>query len=281
LIGGALVVLGAVAAWVFMPAMRTGVATSTARTTGDAGSPATEPAAPLPSAELPPTAVPIDPTSPSARRPDTATASTGTKPTAARRPGAPNGAPEWAGSGVEINAADLARVRRKPGESAEQWRVRGAGLHTRYAYSKQALERRDYTAAASGFEAILIDEPGFLDAPQLLVQAYAGLRVSAHDLFEAGNRLDAVGDWMGALQKYEQARLIHAGVPGLQPAVKRVRDKLQLAGAKAFTQARLYEASGRSADAVKEYEKAFQWLSPDDPNREVARARVDQLKRND
>jgi hypothetical protein len=32
---------------------------------------------------------------------------------------------------------------------------------------------------------------------------------------------------------------------------------------------------------VKEYEKAFQWLPPDDPNREAARTRVDQLKRHD
>src|SRR6185436_9358556 len=97
----------------------------------------------------------------------------------------------------------------------------------------------------------------------------------------AGNKLDAVGDWMGALQKYDQARLIHPGVPGLLPAMKRVREQLQVAGTTAFSQARQLEASGRTVEAVKEYEKAFQWLSSDDPNREIARSRVDQLKRHD
>jgi len=113
------------------------------------------------------------------------------------------------------------------------------------------------------------------------VQANAGLRVSARDLYDAGNKLDAVGDWTGALQKYEQARLIHSDVPGLMAATRRVREKLQVEGTKAFTQAQQLEASGRSAEAVKEYEKAFQWLPQDDPNREVARSRVDQLKRHD
>jgi hypothetical protein len=31
---------------------------------------------------------------------------------------------------------------------------------------------------------------------------------------------------------------------------------------------------------VKEYEKAVQWLPADDPNRQAARARLEQLKRN-
>jgi len=115
----------------------------------------------------------------------------------------------------------------------------------------------------------------------LLVQANAGLRLSARDLYEAGNRLDAAGDWIGAQQKYDQARLIHAGVPGLAPAIKRVQEKLRVAGTKAFNQARQYEANGRTADAVKEYEKAYQWLPADEANREVARTRVDQLKRRD
>jgi tetratricopeptide (TPR) repeat protein len=188
--------------------------------------------------------------------------------------------PEFPGGGLD-GAGDLSRVARKPGESAEAWRTRGAALHTRYAYSKQALDRHDYAAAAGGFEAILMEEPGFLDAPQLLVQANAGLRVSAQDLYEAGNKLDAVGDWMGALQKYDQARLIHAGVPGLTAAMKRVRVKLQTAGTNAFNQARQHEANGRTTEAVKEYEKAFQWLPADDPNREIARTRIDQLKRHD
>src|SRR4029078_7804558 len=141
-------------------------------------------------------------------------------------------APECAPSAADAGGADLTRVQRKPGESAEQWRTRGAALHTRYAYSRQALDRRDFAAAAGGFEAILMEEPGFLDTPQLLVQANAGLRVSARDLYDTGNKLDAVGGRTRALQKYEQARLIHSDVPGLAAATRRVREKLQAAGTK-------------------------------------------------
>jgi tetratricopeptide (TPR) repeat protein len=172
------------------------------------------------------------------------------------------------------------RVARKPGESVESWRSRSEALETRYAYSKAALDRRDYAAAAGGFQAILLEEPGFLDAPRLLVQANEGLRATANGLFQAGRRMDAAGDWLGALQKYEQARQIYSGIPGITEATARVRDKLRTAGTKAFAHARELDALGRKADALKEYEKAVQWLPADDPNRQAARARIEQLKRN-
>jgi FHA domain-containing protein len=169
-------------------------------------------------------------------------------------------------------------VTRKPGESVEQWRERGQALQARYAYSKVALDRGDYAAAAGGFAAILLDEPGFLDAPQLLVKARDGLRAAALAALESGKRLDATGDWASAMRKYEQAREIDKSVPGLEDAFKRVREKMRVAGAEAMRRARLYDGAGRSADAMKEYEKAAQWLPGDDPDREVARSRADQLK---
>ena len=168
---------------------------------------------------------------------------------------------------------------RKPGESIEAWRTRSEALETRYTYSKAALDRRDFAAAAGGFQAILLEEPGFLDAPQLLVQANAGLRATATALYQSGRRLDAAGDWVGALQKYEQARQIYSGIPGIGEATQRVRGKLREAGSKAFAQARQLEAVGRNAEAVKEYEKAVQWLPADDANRQIARGRLEQLKK--
>ena len=172
------------------------------------------------------------------------------------------------------------RVSRKPGESTQAWKTRAAALQTRYGYSKAALDRNDFAAAAGGFEAILLEEPGFLDAPQLLVQAQSGMRASANALFNAGKKLDAAGDWMGALQKYEQARQIYAGIPGIAESLQRVRGKLREAGTAAFNQARQYEANGRPQEALKDYQKAVQWLGADDPNRHAAQARVDKLKRN-
>lgn len=172
------------------------------------------------------------------------------------------------------------RVTRRPGESTNAWRARAAALQTRYGYSKAALDRGDYAAAAGGFEAILLEEPGFLDAPRLLVQAQGGLRSNARGLFQAGKKLDEAGDWVGALQKYEQARQVHPGLTGVGESIRRVRAKLREAGMTAFNRARSLESEGRAAEALKEYQKAVQWLPLDDANRQIAAARVEQLRKD-
>ncbi len=175
---------------------------------------------------------------------------------------------------------DGSTVARRPGESADAWRSRTAAFQTRYAYSRAALERGDFAAAAGGFEAILQEEPGYLDVPQLLVRARAGLRDVARDVYEAGARLDSAGDWLGALQKYEQAGQLHPDVRGLPEAIKRVREKLRAAGEEAFVRARRFDETGRWAEALKEYEKAVQWLPSSDPRWEMAQSRVELLKRS-
>lgn len=194
----------------------------------------------------------------------------------------PNGSPTKpeARSAEAERAEDGPRVTRRPGESASAWRARAAALQTRYGYSKAALDRGDYAAAAGGFEAILLEEPGFLDAPRLLVQAQAGLRSSARSLFQAGRKLDDVDDWVGALQKYEQARQVHPGLAGVNESIRRVRGKLREAGMAAFSRARALESEGRRQEALREYQKAVQWLPADDPNRQIAAARVDGLKKD-
>lgn len=194
-------------------------------------------------------------------------ADAGTRPGRQAKPGA-------------FKSTAAAPSRRKPGESEQAWRARGEALEMRYGYSTAALERGDYAAAAGGFEAILLEEPGFRDAPKLLVRAQQGLRASARSLFQAGRKLDTAGEWMGALQKYEQARQIHSGLPGLSESLQRVREKLRVAGMNAFNRGREHEANGRREAALKEYELAIQWLPPDDPNRQIARSRAEQIRRN-
>jgi tetratricopeptide (TPR) repeat protein len=142
------------------------------------------------------------------------------------------------------------------------------------------MERGDFAAASGGFEAILLEEPGFLDTAQLLVQAQAGLRSNARSLHQAGTRLESSGDWVGALQKYEQARQIFSGISGLAGDIGRMREKLRNAGTNAFNQGKAHEAAGRIEEALREYGKAVQWLPNDDPNRQIARSRVEQLKRH-
>jgi predicted component of type VI protein secretion system len=106
----------------------------------------------------------------------------------------------------------------------------------------------------------------------------AAARAAAREAFNAGSKLDAAGDWMGALRKYDEAQQADATLPGLDRAVKGVWAKLRTAGGDALKRARQYDAIGLSADALKEYDKAAQWLPPDDPNRQIARGRADQLR---
>jgi hypothetical protein len=169
-------------------------------------------------------------------------------------------------------------VARRPGESVQAWRGRAAALQAKYSSASEALTRGEYATAAAGFDALLKEEPSYLDAPQLYIRAREGQRGSARDAFEAGNKLDAAGDWTGALQKYDLARQIDPSLAGLDDAGKRVREKMRVAGADAYKRARQYDALGRSGEALKDYERAAQWLAADDPNRKAARDRADQLK---
>jgi hypothetical protein len=111
------------------------------------------------------------------------------------------------------------------------------------------------------------------------VRARSGLKDVAKAVYEGGQRLDAAGDWLGALQKYEQAGQINSEVRGLPEAIKKVREKLSAAGEGALGRARRFDESGRWTEALKEYEKAVQWLPPDDPKREMAQSRAEQLKK--
>lgn len=260
-LGAAVLALGAgLAAVVWMSASK-----ATPVTAGTVAQPAAaQPAGDAPEAPAPPVPPAAEPERPEPAGP--------VEPAPRRSDGVAAVAPRPGGGPI---------ITRRPGESTEAWRSREAALQTRYGYSKAALDRGDYAAAAGGFEAILLEEPGFLDAPRLLVQAQAGLRASARGLFDAAARLDEAGDWTGALRKYEQARQVYAGLPGLGDRIARARAKLRAAGAAAFEQARQHEAAGRVQDALREYEKAVQWLPAEDPNRQAARTRIEHLKKDD
>jgi hypothetical protein len=193
-------------------------------------------------------------------------------------PVVPEVAPPAVKRATPTNRAAVPPVPRRPNETVDAWRNRTAALQARYDYSKAALDRGDFGSAASGFDAILREEPGFFDAPALLVQARSGLRAAALDVLAAGNRLDAAGDWFGALEQYARVREVDPYTPGLDAAVRRVREKLRVAGQEAFENGQEHERQGRPALALQEYEKAVQWLPADDPGREAVRTRIEQLR---
>lgn len=168
---------------------------------------------------------------------------------------------------------------RRPNETEQAWRTRNAALQTQYDGAKNAFNRRQFAAAISGFEAVVKSEPKYLDAAQLLARARAEVKVTGKDAFEAGNKFDAAGRWSQALEQYDRARQLDPSLRSqVDEATRRVLAKMRGAGGDAFKRARQYDALGRSADALKEYENAAQWLPSDDANRAVARQRADQLK---
>ena len=168
---------------------------------------------------------------------------------------------------------------RRPNETEQAWRTRNAALQTQYDGAKNAFNRRQFAAAISGFEAVVKSEPKYLDAAQLLARARADVKVTGKDAFEAGNKFDAAGRWSQALEQYDRARQLDPSLRSqVDEATRRVLAKMRGAGGDAFKRARQYDALGRAADALKEYENAAQWLPSDDANRAVARQRADQLK---
>jgi tetratricopeptide (TPR) repeat protein len=168
---------------------------------------------------------------------------------------------------------------RRPNETEQAWRTRNAALQTQYDGAKTAFDRRQFAAAISGFEAVLKAEPKYRDAPQLLARARVEIKTTGRDALEAGNRFDAGGRWTQALEQYDRARQLDPSLrTQADDARTRVLAKMRGAGGDAFKRARQFDALGRSAEALKEYENAAQWLPPDDANRAVARQRADQLK---
>src|SRR5262249_3784882 len=235
------------------------------------------PGAPAPASPAPPPPPPVQPKpvqpQPVAPRGGGSTNASSTATTPARsRPNAPAGMN--AGRGTKNLEPPIVR---RPGESLQAWRGRAAVLQAKYNSASQALAQGEFGAAVSGFDAILQEEPTYLDAPQLYIRAREGQRSAARDAFEAGNKLDAAGDMTGALQKYDMARQIDPSIPGLDDAGKRVREKMRVAGAEAYKRARQYDALGRSAGALQDYEKAAQSLAPDDPDPQAAPHRAAHL----
>jgi pSer/pThr/pTyr-binding forkhead associated (FHA) protein/tetratricopeptide (TPR) repeat protein len=205
------------------------------------------------------------------------TAPAPTTGTAAAPAGRETQPPARGNTGRSTQPVEILPSARRPNETPQQWRARNADLTAQYNAAKGALDRRNFAAAISGLEALVKAEPGYLDAPQLLVRAREESRAGGKEAFDAGTKAEAAGNWTVAIENYERAQKVDPSL-GAEDAAKRVRDKMTAAGADAFRRARQFDAVGRSADALKEYANAALWLPDGDANKAVARQRVDQLK---
>lgn len=170
-------------------------------------------------------------------------------------------------------------VTRKPGESQAEWVARDRQIAARYEEAKSLSDARSLAAASGLLAEIQRDEPGYKDVALLLAGARENIRVTAQQALEAGVKLEASNDLSGALQQYERAAQIDESLGVIvQENAKRVRSRMRTEGADAFTRAKQYDALGRTPEAVALYDRAYRYLTDDEPNRKVAKDRLDVLR---
>jgi tetratricopeptide (TPR) repeat protein len=178
-------------------------------------------------------------------------------------------------------------VPRRVGESTAEWRARAQQLQQRYGQARTALQRGDFAAAIAGFEWVLREEKGYLDASGQLARARDGLvsatreaaARNAGEAMAAGRRFEEAGDLPSALKEYERARDISEGSEAASgEAAERVRTRMAAAGADAYKRARQYDALNRLPEAVALYERVVQLLPAGHPDRVTAQARLDVLR---
>jgi tetratricopeptide (TPR) repeat protein len=166
-------------------------------------------------------------------------------------------------------------VSQRPGETVDDWYARGRRLQDQYDRAKAALSSGSFQTAINGLTALLRDEPSFRDAPSLLAQARNGLREAVQSVIDAAAKLESGGDLRGALLQYQRAQQMGASDTADQD---RVLARMKVEGTRAFNEAGTYFALSRFKDAIARYERAVDYLADDDPNRKIAKERLDGLR---
>jgi tetratricopeptide (TPR) repeat protein len=177
------------------------------------------------------------------------------------------------------------RIARKPGEPIAAWRARGRQVEQYYSAGVAAIRRKDFPAAVASFQQVEALAPGFNDVPTLLARArdevdrsHRETVAAVQQLVEEGNRQEAAGDLLAALKQFEQAHQLDSSAVAADVGVRRIRQKMAVAGQDAFKKARQYDALGRTADALTLYQQAVQLLPADDPQTRTAQDRIAALR---
>jgi tetratricopeptide (TPR) repeat protein len=222
-----------------------------------AATPGTTPATPTASTTTPPAGAPGAPATGTTATPTGTTASTG--PATPAKPGATPPGPT------------RAQQRRDAAKKDQD-------IAKRYQTAKAAMTRGDYADAVSGFDSVVKERPGYLDAASMLDQARGHIRTQAQQTTQQAAELAAKGEYAAALQQYERARRLDPSLAGAEQGIASVHRQMKEAGDDAFKRARQLDAVGRAQAALPLYEKAVSLLSADDANGKAARERLDALK---
>jgi predicted component of type VI protein secretion system len=292
LLGFALIAVGIAIGGRFLAGSRAGEAPRPDQT-----APATAPAAPAAVSGVPADA-PVVPAASSAEKQEVVapavsappaavqTPRTAPPPTAARRAAGRPARPQTAGATPPVESRlDAVRVvpgvPRRAGESETEYAARAERIQARYGEARAALQAKDFASAVRMFEGLEREHPDLLDVSARLAESRDGLKASRRAAAEAamasGAAAEQRGDFVEAQSAYERA--VEADpASGADEALRRVRARMKTLGDDAFKRAKTFDALGRTEDAIAQYERAAQLLAPDDPNRKVAKQRLDVLR---
>jgi tetratricopeptide (TPR) repeat protein len=147
-----------------------------------------------------------------------------------------------------------------------------AKLQDRYNEANRAVLAGDYATAIRLLDQLLRDEPNYPGAAFLLDQAKMAL--ARDDAFGGARKAEAAGDLVTALKLYTEAQRLGAAD---QDDVNRVRTRMTTEGTSAFNEAKQFYAYGQFERAAPLYQRAYQYLPDSDPNRKIAKDRLDTM----
>jgi hypothetical protein len=287
MIGGfAIVVVGVMAAAVFLTPLKNqvpGLNGTPAPTPAESATPAASPVAspqdappqpadaPAPAPEVPPTPTAAAPAAePEVSQPPAASRPVPPVETPAKPAGKPTAAAPPRGT---TPAAPAARRGSPPPPAAKPLNVAQT-----IDEGRSAMAKGDYLAAIAAFEAVLKADPKHPNAGDLLATAKGGAKNASQLAVDAGNKAEMGGDYVTAAKQYDRALQLDPESPAAADAIRRMKARMQGEGEDAFKRARQYDALGRAKDAIPMYEKALQLLPPDHASVAVAKERLAALK---
>ncbi len=103
-------------------------------------------------------------------------------------------------------------------------------------------------------------------------------REQAQVALDTGARSEAAGDLPTALLWFNRGHDLDPSNAAANQSVTRVRDRMKKEGSDAFAKAKTFDSLQRDAQAIAQYEIAVRYLPDDDPNKQIAKTRLDALK---
>jgi tetratricopeptide (TPR) repeat protein len=165
------------------------------------------------------------------------------------------------------------------GRNPAERQARDRDLADRYARAKSAVDSGAFSSALSQLEALRRDDPSNRDVAALIGRARDEMGAAAKQTMEEGTKLEGSGELRAALEKYERAARIDPSMATIADQLaERVKTRMKAEAADALTRAKQYDAVDRVPDAIKWYERAFNHLADDDPNKKIVKARLDALR---